>query len=514
MLGFLQELYEGLTCNEDPGPITWPDDPNFKYRPVTEVLQENKLRNQVTAPTTWERKLRFGTDLTASYATSNGEDASQSYQSKQNSWERKVRIPPKSQAGYGDDANMILSNDSTSSGVPLGNQQNAASASGSSSSQARVDHTLHSDFFAPDDRRWRRFSTQGATAPVERISSPTYQQKNNHSHSLFQPTRQPRDFSTILDEDDEDLQNPMNRGAVGAGDGQGHGGLGLPSDAQSTSSDFEPTGRQPSCDEESNGPCDRKVGTSNSKRRAQDITTLWPEQESRYGNGEHDEISPSRASTRSKREEKLLESCMMNDHEQHAPSLNSGSRMPNYGFSNTVKEEYLANSIDMLDKHVAYYFRNNPEVWQNTTFERLEHGKYLINRRNVIVEWFFAELDTDEGYLVVRDGPLVQPFCNYVNGSAENEKYESRDGMENSRISQVPRERRISFSDKDMIYTRLEAMRVAKEQAKIRDQAADRFKKTGEFKNNDELVKKYQVWHQTALKQSPPPANPNPSIRS
>jgi len=201
-----------------------------------------------------------------------------------------------------------------------------------------------------------------------------------------------------------------------------------------------------------------------------------------------------------------------------AGARDSDSRSP-YGFfpgtENSVpKERYVADKNDLLDMHVAHYFKTNPDVWQKTACEKQQNGRYLINCRNVTVEWFFAEADSDNGYLIVKDGPLVQPFCNYVDGSADNEEYEFREGMERPRISQIPKEGRISFSDKDMVYTRLEAMRVAKEQAKIRDQAADRFKKTGDFVNNDEYVKKYQIWHQTALRQEAPTRNPHPSYRS
>lgn len=544
MLSFFQELYEGLTCNEEPGPIPWPEDPNFEYRPIKDVLQANKLRAEVPTPVNWERKIRFGADPIASYVTSNGEDTNQS---KENNWDRKLRVSANPEASYGDDTNMILSNDSTSSAVPAGGQP---SASASSSSQAHLDHPLHSDFSAPGDRRWRDLS----------MSQEKGEDMPRHD-SLFQPTRRPRDFSMSNGEgDDEGTASAQTTLLSADFFGSNHVAQAMCREAEVSCSDSSlshvPYGSRgrgvndasmpmpSSADQErnncSNGNSRRTLARlSRSPERSyvsrrstdEDITMLWPNPNPNPNREAHGGCSTRMMDSKGLREdfpsdsdrrvsqdksgvEKPWESCMMDS----PHGRDSESRSP-YGFfpgteSSVVKERYIADKSDLLDMHVAHYFKTNPDVWEKTTCEKQQNSKYLINCRNVVVEWFFAETDSDNGYLIVRDGPLIQPFCNYVDGSADNEKYEIREGMERPRISQIPKEGRISFSDKDMVYTRLEAMRVAKEQAKIRDQAADRFKKTGDFVNNDEYVRKYQIWHQTALKQEAPTRNPNPSYRS
>merc|ERR1719281_16494 len=93
-------------------------------------------------------------------------------------------------------------------------------------------------------------------------------------------------------------------------------------------------------------------------------------------------------------------------------------------------------------------------------------GDYLIDGREVKVGF------CREGFLVVHDGPLRQPFTDYVEKKEGTAVYHSH-GLKQSTLNAVPKETRISFGDEGNRYSRLDAMKVAKEQAAFREKAAN-----------------------------------------
>jgi len=139
---------------------------------------------------------------------------------------------------------------------------------------------------------------------------------------------------------------------------------------------------------------------------------------------------------------------------------------------------------------------------------RRELGVYEIDGHQVEIEWQHAAEPGQPGHLVVVDGPMRQPFADYLAMSEANAEYDTYTIAKTSALHHVPKERRMTFDDTHKKYTRLEAMKVAKEQASIREKAADYTKDGKEVP--DELVRKYnkalrqKLRHGRAREDSPP----------
>lgn len=134
---------------------------------------------------------------------------------------------------------------------------------------------------------------------------------------------------------------------------------------------------------------------------------------------------------------------------------------------------YVVDKEDLLDQHVAYYLRHHPQIHQRHALVRKRPGVYELNDREINVEWQYATDPGGQGYLVVVDGPLRQPFNDYMEMTEANAEYDTQGIKARSALHLIPREQRMSFGDGHKAYTRLEAMKVAKEQALVRERAAD-----------------------------------------
>lgn len=137
---------------------------------------------------------------------------------------------------------------------------------------------------------------------------------------------------------------------------------------------------------------------------------------------------------------------------------------------------------DYIHHHVAFLLQQRRDISQRHTVERRSVGCYLIDGTEVTLEW-------QSGMLVVVDGPLRQPFLDYLMQSEANAEYDTDSIVKTSALHHVPKERRMTFDDTHKQYSRLEAMRVAKEQASIREKAADYVRDGKQVP--DELVRKY-----------------------
>jgi len=144
---------------------------------------------------------------------------------------------------------------------------------------------------------------------------------------------------------------------------------------------------------------------------------------------------------------------------------------------------------DLIDQHVQYYLRHHPRVAGCHSVNRISVGIYNIDGHEVEVEWQHHSEVGRPGHLVVVDGPLKQPFADYLAMSEANAEYDTHTIAKTSALHHVPKERRMTFDDTHKKYSRLEAMRVAKEQASIREKAAD-YTRDGKEPPED-LVKKY-----------------------
>jgi len=129
-----------------------------------------------------------------------------------------------------------------------------------------------------------------------------------------------------------------------------------------------------------------------------------------------------------------------------------------------------ANS-DLLDQHVEYYLLHHPGVRESRGIQKKRAGCYEINGRQVKLDWEHDDPEGGDGFLVVVDGPLRQAFKDYVSGRDSGAVYNSN-GLKRSNLDMVPKDSRMTFQDHNVVYNRLEAMKVAKEQAVVREKAA------------------------------------------
>lgn len=151
---------------------------------------------------------------------------------------------------------------------------------------------------------------------------------------------------------------------------------------------------------------------------------------------------------------------------------------------------YVGDSGDLLDQHVAYFLKHNPQIQQTRRVERKRPGKYEINRREVLVEWQYATLPGEQGFLVVVDGPLRQPFSDYMKMTDANAEYDCESLGNPASLQAIPMEMRMTFGEDQVGYGRLDAMKLAKEQANFREQAASYVQQGHSVP--DELMKKYE----------------------
>lgn len=164
-----------------------------------------------------------------------------------------------------------------------------------------------------------------------------------------------------------------------------------------------------------------------------------------------------------------------------------------------------AEDEDLIEQHVRYWLRHHPVEARGHQVTRVSRGVYEIDGHQVDVEWQHHPIVGMPGHLVVVDGPMRQPFADYISMSEANCEYDTLAVAKTSALHHVPKERRMTFDDTEDRYTRLEAMKVAKEQANIREQAAD-FAREG-LGVPDDLVKKYTKNLRTKLgRNKVPPA--------
>uniref|UniRef100_A0A7S4PYU0 Uncharacterized protein n=1 Tax=Alexandrium monilatum TaxID=311494 RepID=A0A7S4PYU0_9DINO len=180
---------------------------------------------------------------------------------------------------------------------------------------------------------------------------------------------------------------------------------------------------------------------------------------------------------------------------QHARSpsnrrhQDSASTTPRAGGGLRAACPAVADTEDLLDQHVRYYLRRHPREAQRHVVTRLQYGLYEIDGHQVEIEWQYGAVPGQPGHLLVVDGPLRQPFGDYLEMNEATAEYDTQEVEKTSALHHVPKERRMTFDDTHKKYTRLEAMKVAKEQANLREKAAD-YTRDGK-QVPDELVRKY-----------------------
>lgn len=144
---------------------------------------------------------------------------------------------------------------------------------------------------------------------------------------------------------------------------------------------------------------------------------------------------------------------------------------------------------DLLDQQVRWFLSQHPDLARRHSVEFRRPGVYEIDRHEVWVEWQLGP-GLVGGMPMVIDGPLRQPLLDYLQMTEKNAYYDTHSIAKTTALHNVPKEQRMTFDDKHERYPRLAAMKVAKEQARIREQAAS-FTSEGQEIPRRELVKKY-----------------------
>jgi len=183
----------------------------------------------------------------------------------------------------------------------------------------------------------------------------------------------------------------------------------------------------------------------------------------------------------------------------HGSMEGAGSAASGGSFArrNRLPGTYEVDKEDLLDQHVGYYLRHHPHVRALHVIVRKRQGVYDLDGREIKVEWQYATEPGGQGFLVVVDGPLRQPFADYMEMTEANAEYDSQGIGSRSALHNIPKEKRMSFHDQHKMYSRLEAMKVAKEQALVRERAADYIKDGREVPGD--LMMKYKKTIQQKL---------------
>merc|ERR1719498_916927 len=93
---------------------------------------------------------------------------------------------------------------------------------------------------------------------------------------------------------------------------------------------------------------------------------------------------------------------------------------------------------DIIQVEVDKYLQAKPQA--SSQIKRIGDGRYLIDGRPVKVGF------CRQGFLVVHDGPLRQPFTDYVGKQEATAVYHGQ-GLKNSTLNNLPKENRLSFGD-------------------------------------------------------------------
>jgi len=170
------------------------------------------------------------------------------------------------------------------------------------------------------------------------------------------------------------------------------------------------------------------------------------------------------------------------DEDRYVQSSGAPTASPEAGDDSSKRD-------DLLDQHVAYFLKHHPDVHKKHHIVRVRPGVYNYDGREISVEWKYADMPGEQGHLVAVDGPLRQPFADYVEENENSIEYDDHH-LGNSALSQLPKGKRLSFGDSSKVYSRLEAMKIAKEQALVREKAAD-LAANGQIVPQHELMEKY-----------------------
>lgn len=139
--------------------------------------------------------------------------------------------------------------------------------------------------------------------------------------------------------------------------------------------------------------------------------------------------------------------------------------------------------VDAVEVEMTDLCRMHPEIAEKNSIMRISAGRYLINGRELSIHVVTVEKDAGSSTeivgadLVVHDGPLTQPFLDYMFNTGLNEHYDLPDGEVAHRVNplfQLAQRLELNY-DKGMPYApfdRIAAMNLARYEAWLRDSDA------------------------------------------
>lgn len=188
---------------------------------------------------------------------------------------------------------------------------------------------------------------------------------------------------------------------------------------------------------------------------------------------------------------------------------------------------FISDPEDIVDVKVAEYFKAKPHVYTDTKFTRIRPGVYSMKRdgcpsREVEVEWFGKG---HKGQLQITDGAVKQPFAAYFDKKdptaasstnyappaqqapapqhaphhyapppqhAPGPQYGGSIFKAKNNLQTIPKECRVTFNDAGFDYSRIDAMKVAKEQALLREDAARMMKQDRQVPQLQRIESRYE----------------------
>lgn len=113
--------------------------------------------------------------------------------------------------------------------------------------------------------------------------------------------------------------------------------------------------------------------------------------------------------------------------------LLGGSYLLSDAYREREMQFFISDPEDIIDVQVAKYFEDKPHVYLSTRLTRVSLGIYSMQSgRCIEVAWDEASGPNDEGELVVKDGPLRQPFADYMDLKDSTAEYNSSMFVKNS----------------------------------------------------------------------------------
>jgi len=170
------------------------------------------------------------------------------------------------------------------------------------------------------------------------------------------------------------------------------------------------------------------------------------------------------------------------------PQLNllGGSFLRSEAYRAREAHFFISDPEDIVDVQVAEYFKAKPDAYSRTRLTRIRPGVYSMFGKEIVVEWVessgsvFDKMmasGNKNGMLMVSDGPMSQPFADYMEYLAVKEEarqqYNGSVFKAQNALQTIPQEDRMTFADTGYNYSRIDAMKVAQEQAKVRETAAN-----------------------------------------